>query len=82
MNALSMYQNVTAADNAKTQAAIDTTANQVDPYRPEVSEKLGTPTTKATLTATLYHFLFVGLFLFGGMVALGTLTGELDLVKG
>lgn len=82
MNALSMYQNVTAENNAKTQAAMDTTANMVDPYRPEVSEKIGGATTKETMAATLYHFIFVGLFLFGGLVALGTLTGELDLVKG
>lgn len=82
MNALSMYQNVTAEENAKTQAAIDTTKNQVDPYRPEISEKIGGLSVKGTMASTLYHFIFVGLFLFGGLVALGTLTGELDLVKG
>ena len=83
MNALAMYQNATADEASKAQAAIDSTANQVDPYRPEVAEKLdGKPTRKQVLSSTLYHFLFIGVFLFGAFSLLGVLTGELEISKG
>jgi len=82
MNAIAMYQNVTAEDAAKAQSDLDTTKPIIDPYRPEVSEKLGGITQKQQIGGAFYHLLFVSFFVFGGITLLGTLTGEIEIVRG
>ena len=81
MNALTLISNQNAQALAENQAAINTTAPVVDGYRPEAAaEGLSSNLDKKMLVGdTLYHTLFVGVFLFGSIAALGSLTGELDL---
>lgn len=81
MNALTMLANQNAQSLAEAQSAIDTTAPVVNPNRPEsnVESTLSTPNKRVVAGNTLYHLLFVGCFLFGGIMALGKLTGEIDV---
>lgn len=79
MNALAYIQNQQAQDMANAMGAIDVTAPVVDNYRPEAAANVQTTNTRQTAGVAAYHFLFVAVFLFGGIVALGTLTGELDI---
>lgn len=78
-----MLSNQNAQILADKQAAMDTTAPVVDSYRPEATADSlsSTPNPKQLAGNTIYHLLFVGIFLFGGIIALGSLTGELEIVK-
>lgn len=81
MNALTLLSNQNAQVLADQQSALDTTAPVVDSYRPEAAADAlsSTKSPKQLAGNTLYHLLFVGVFLFGGIVALGSLTGELEI---
>lgn len=81
MNALTLISNQNAQVLAEKQASIDTTAPVVDGYRPEAAADglSSTPDKKMLAGNALYHTFFVGVFLFGSIAALGSLTGELDL---
>lgn len=81
MNAVTYLANQNAQALAEAQASMNTTAPVVNPNTPEstVGSTLSTPNKKVVVGNTLYHLLFVGCFLFGGIFALGQLTGEIDV---
>lgn len=81
LNALTLLSNQNAQALAAGQSELDTTAPVVDGYRPEAAADAlsSTPDKKVLAANAIYHSLFVGVFLFGGIVALGALTGELEL---
>lgn len=79
MNAITMYQNALAEENAQDMSKMDTTQPLVDPYRPEASETVAGTSRGEMLANTSYHFIFVLFFLFVGLILLGHLTGELTI---
>ena len=81
LNALTLISNRNAQILAEQQSGIDTTAPVVDSYRPEADTDgmTSTPNKKIQVGDSIYHTLFVAVFLFGSIMLLGNLTGELDI---
>lgn len=76
-----MLANQNAQVLAAAQSELDTTAPVVNPNSPEAAAEntRSTPDKRMIAGNALYHTLFVGIFLFGGIMALGSLTGELNV---
>lgn len=74
MNVLDLYSTAQANEQAAIDVGkLDTTAPQVDPFRPEVSERLG----GSRIAEAATHTFQVVLFLAAALFILGHLQGEI-----
>lgn len=83
MNALSLISNQNAQLLASKQSALDVTAPVVDTFRPEAAAIAQGPdmSMKGKAGNAAFHLVFVGAALVGSIVLLGSLTGELEVIK-